>query len=242
MNIPNVISSQSTNQIRPSEIPRTANYSVSTAPDPLPHFPSVFFFASAGRVWGRDYSTLRNFVQVNFHVLLCVSLHVLSLTLNFTSSIAELTLDDLQGAGFFQMFWEVLPLDRILSTFVWTFQGILLADRPVLIGHCDVGGFVGTVLAGEWTVGAIICLVPLELTSLETITTGVRTGYCHKLALSLKRVLAQMSVETAQLSRPLTPQALVWAANFELVDFALEILVRGSIQIFLLAHRTGLSL
>ena len=44
MNIPNVISSQSTNQIGPSEIPRTANYSVSTAPDPLPHFPSVFFF------------------------------------------------------------------------------------------------------------------------------------------------------------------------------------------------------
>ena len=44
VNIPNVISSQSTNQIRPSEIPRTANYSVSTAPDPLPHFPSVFFF------------------------------------------------------------------------------------------------------------------------------------------------------------------------------------------------------
>ena len=44
MNILNVISSQSTNQIRPSEIPRTANYPVSTAPDPLLHFPFVFFF------------------------------------------------------------------------------------------------------------------------------------------------------------------------------------------------------
>ena len=167
---------------------------------------------------------------------------MLSLTLNFTSGIAELTLDHLQGAGFFQMFWEVLPLDRILSTFVWALPGVLLADRQVLIGDCDVGGFVVTVLAGEWTVGAIICLVPLEMTSLETITTGVRTSHCHKLALSLNRVLAQMSVETAQLSHPLTPQALVWAANFEFIDSAFEILVRGGIEIDLLAHRTGLSL
>ena len=90
---------------------------------------------------------------------------MLSLTLNFTSGIAELTLDHLQGAGF-QMVWEVLPLDRILSTFVWALQGVLLADRPVLIGDFDVGGFMVTVLAGEWTVGAIICLVPLKLTSL----------------------------------------------------------------------------
>ena len=44
----NVVSSQSTNQIRPSEISRTANYSVSSAPDPLPHFPSVFFLRVQG--------------------------------------------------------------------------------------------------------------------------------------------------------------------------------------------------
>ena len=48
MNIPKVISSQSTYQIQPSEIPRTANYSASTAPDPLPHFPSVFFLRVQG--------------------------------------------------------------------------------------------------------------------------------------------------------------------------------------------------
>ena len=167
---------------------------------------------------------------------------MLSLTLSFTSSIAELTPDHLQGAGFFQMFWEVLPLDRILSTYIWALQGVFLADRPVLIGDCDVGGFMVTVLAGEWTVGAIICLVPLELTSLKSITTGVRTGHCHKLALSLSRVLAQMSVKTAQLSHPLTPQTLVWAVNFELIDSALEILIRHGIKIPLLAHRTGLSL
>ena len=100
-----------------------------------------------------------------------------------------------------------------------------------------------TVLAGEWAVEALICLVPLELTSLETITTGVRTGHCHKLALSLNRVLAQMSVKTAQLSHPFTlPQALVWAAKFEFIDFALEILIRKGIKIPLLAHGTGLSL
>ena len=167
---------------------------------------------------------------------------MLSLTLNFTSGIAELTLDHLQGAGFFQMFWEVLPFDCILSTFVWALQGVLLADRPVLIGHCDVGSFVATILAGEWAIGTIIRLVPLELTSLETITTGVRTGHCHKLALSPNRVLAQMSVKTAQLSHPLTPQALVWAVNFELIDSALEILIRDGAEIPLLAHRTGLPL
>ena len=167
---------------------------------------------------------------------------MLSLTLNFTSGIAELTLDHLQGAGFFQMFWEVLPLDRILSTSIWALQGILFADRPVLLGDCDEGGFVVTVPAGEWAGRANNCLVRLELTSLETIATGVRTGHCQKLALSLNRVLAQMSVKIAQLSCPLTSQALVWAANFELIDFALEELVRNSVQVGLLAHGTGLSL
>ena len=167
---------------------------------------------------------------------------MVSLTLNFTSGIAELTLDHLQGADFFQMFWEVLPLDRILSTFVWALHGELLADKPVLIDDFEVGGFVTTVLAGEWAVAAILCLVFLELTSLETITTGVRTGHCHKLALSLNRVLAQMSVNIAQLSHPLTPQALVWAANLEFIDSAFEILIRHGIEITLLAHGTGLSL
>ena len=167
---------------------------------------------------------------------------MLSLTLNLTSGIVELTLDHLQGAGFFQMFWEVLPLDRILSTFVRAFHGVSLAVRKVLIGNCDVGSFVATILAGEWAIGAILCLVPLELTSLETITTGVRTGHCHKLALSLNRVLAQMSVKTAQLSHPLTPKALVWAANFEFIDSALEILIRHGVEVTLLAHRTGLPL
>ena len=136
----------------------------------------------------------------------------------------------------------MLPLDCILSTFVWALQGVLLADRPVIIGDFDVGSFVVAILAGEWTFGAILCFVPLELTSLENITTGVRTGHCCKLALSLNRVLAQMSVKTAQLPHPLTPQALVLAANFELIDFALEIFVREGIKITLLAHRTGLSL
>ena len=41
VNISNVIISQSTNQIRPSEIPRSTNYSVSTSPDPPLR---VFFF------------------------------------------------------------------------------------------------------------------------------------------------------------------------------------------------------
>ena len=167
---------------------------------------------------------------------------MLSLTLNFTSGIAELTLDHLQGAGFFQMFWKVLPLDRIVSTFVWAFQGVLLADRPVLIGDFDVGSFVATILAGEWAIAANIHLVPIQQMSVETITTGVRTGHCHKLALSHNRVLAQMPVKTAQLSHPLTPWPLVWAANFELIDFALEKLVRNGFQVWSLAHRTGLSL
>ena len=44
VNISNVIISQSTNQIRPSEIPRSTNYSVSTSPDPPLHvFYSIFF-------------------------------------------------------------------------------------------------------------------------------------------------------------------------------------------------------
>ena len=34
MNIPNVITSQSTNQIHPSEIPRTTNFYVASSPDP----------------------------------------------------------------------------------------------------------------------------------------------------------------------------------------------------------------
>ena len=49
MNISNIIISQSTNQIWPSEIPRSTNYSVSTSPDPPLHvFYSIFFYASRG--------------------------------------------------------------------------------------------------------------------------------------------------------------------------------------------------
>ena len=49
VNISNVIISQSTNQIRPSEIPRSTNYSVSTSPDPPLHgFLLNFFYASRG--------------------------------------------------------------------------------------------------------------------------------------------------------------------------------------------------
>ena len=75
--------------------------------------------------------------------------------------------------------------------------------------HINVCSFRITVLAGEWAIGAIIHLVLLELTSLETITTGVRTGHCRKPALPLNRVLAQMSVETAQLSTHLQPWPLL---------------------------------
>ena len=35
MNIPNIITSQSTNQIQPSEILRTTNFYVASSPDPL---------------------------------------------------------------------------------------------------------------------------------------------------------------------------------------------------------------
>ena len=49
VNISNVIISQSTNQIRPSEIPRSTNYSVSTSPDPpLYGFLLNFFYAIRG--------------------------------------------------------------------------------------------------------------------------------------------------------------------------------------------------
>ena len=44
VNIPNVLIIQSTNQIRPSEIPRSTNYSVPTVPDPPPPFSTRFFF------------------------------------------------------------------------------------------------------------------------------------------------------------------------------------------------------
>ena len=124
---------------------------------------------------------------------------MLSLALNFTSGIAELTLDHLQRAGFFQMFWEVLPLNHTISTFVWALHGVFLADNPVLIGDLNIGSFVVAILASEWTIGAIIRLVLYELTSLETIITGVRAGHCHKLALPLNRVLANMSVKTVVL-------------------------------------------
>ena len=138
---------------------------------------------------------------------------MLSLTLKFTSGIAELTLDHLQEAGFFQMFWEVLSLDNIVSTCVWALQGVLLADRPVLIGDCDVGSFVVTVLAGEWAIGAILCLVPFELTSLETITTVIRAGHSHKLALPLLRTIIHMSLKATSLTSPLTTQTLVGTVN-----------------------------
>ena len=154
---------------------------------------------------------------------------MLTLTLNLASSIAELTVDHLQGTGFFQMLLEVLPLDCFLSTFIWAVKGVFLTNRPVLICDFDVGGFVVTICADEWPVVATICFVLLELTSLEAITTGVRTGHCHKLALSMNRVLAEMSVETAQFTHPLTSQTLVWAANFELFDLTLEEFVRDSV-------------
>ena len=167
---------------------------------------------------------------------------MLSLTLNFTTGIAEITLDHLQGAGFFQMFCEVLPLNHTLSTSVGALHGVFLADSPALIGDFGVGSFVVTISANEWATEAIHCLVIHEPTSLETPAAVIRAGYCHKLALPLNRVLTQMSVKTAQLPHPLAPQALVWAVNFELIYFPLEVLIRHGIEISLLAYRTGLSL
>ena len=136
----------------------------------------------------------------------------------------------------------MLPLNHTLSTSVGALHGVFLADSPVLIGDFGVGSFVVAILASEWATEAIHCLVIHEPTSLETPAAVIRAGYCHKLALPLNRVLTQMSVKTAQLPHPLTPQALVGAVNFELIDSTLEVFIRHGIEITLLTHRTGLSL
>lgn len=97
-----------------------------------------------------------------------------------------------------------------------------------------------TVLANEWAVEAVICHVRLEQRLLNIVTTGVRTGHFHKLAFCKNRVLAQMLIKITQLSHPLALQALVWAVNFELPDFALKMVVANRVlQAGLPAKRTG---
>ena len=57
--------SQSTNQIRPSEIPRSTNYSVSTSPDPpLRVFFTQFFYASRGSGHETTYRIARSSISM----------------------------------------------------------------------------------------------------------------------------------------------------------------------------------
>ncbi len=110
----------------------------------------------------------------------------------------------------------------------------------MVVGDIIIGRLVGmAVFTTEWTFGAIVILVSLNVPSLLMVLALIETINFNKLT-TFKLFLwlwicVEVLIKLSQFPRPLTPVFLVATANFQIVEQLFYTFVREIRKIFFIA-------